>query len=155
VAVEAAAEVDMSDVDSRKMGRWLLTFVMLAALSVAALVTAGRRSMRMSSATAAAVDPNELAQLAPGSKTQVVVEIASVDSKGTAEGKLLDRERDDLYRKTATEVGIKFSESTPVVMGKLADLRAGAVVHVKGTVGDDHRIAAEQIVVLTGYVQVH
>lgn len=145
----------MSDVDSRKMGRWLLTFVMLAALSVAALVTAGRRSMRMSSATAAAVDPNELAQLAPGSKTQVVVEIASVDSKGTAEGKLLDRERDDLYRKTATEVGIKFSESTPVVMGKLADLRAGAVVHVKGTVGDDHRIAAEQIVVLTGYVQVH
>jgi hypothetical protein len=144
----------MSDVDSRKMGRWLLTFVMLAALSVAALVTAGRRSMRMSSATAAAVDPNELAQLAPGSKTQVVVEIASVDSKGTAEGKLLDRERDDLYRKTATEVGIKFSESTPVVMGKLADLRAGAVVHVKGTVGDDHRIAAEQIVVLTGYVQV-
>jgi hypothetical protein len=101
------------------------------------------------------VDPNELAQLAPGSKTQVVVEIASVDSKGAAEGKLLDRERDDLYRKTATQVGIKFSESTPVVMGKLADLHAGSVVHVKGTVGDDHRIAAEQIVVLTGYVQVH
>lgn len=39
-------------------------------------------------------------------------------------------------------------------MGKLGDLRAGAVVHVKGTIGDDHHIAAEQIVILTGYVKV-
>jgi hypothetical protein len=110
--------------------------------------------MRMSLAMAASADQGTFAQLAPGSKTQAVVEIASVDAKGSAEGKLLDRQSEELYKRTPTPVGIKFSDATSVVMGKLADLHASAVVHVKGTIGDDHRIIAEQIVILTGYVKV-
>lgn len=144
----------MREQDFRKIGRWTLVFMVLASLSLAMAITAGRRFMRMSSAMAAAADQNGFAQLAPGSKTQAVVEITSASEKGEAEGKLLDREREDLYRRTAMPAGINFSGSTPVVMGKLGDVRAGAVVHVKGTVGTDHRIAAEQIVILTGYVQV-
>jgi hypothetical protein len=144
----------MSTQDFRKTGRWILTFAVLASLSLAAAITVGRRSMRMSSAMAASANPTAFAQLACGSKTQAVVEITGVDANGNAEGKLLDRESEDLYKRRATAVGIKFSAATPVVMGKLGDLHTGAVVHVKGTIGEDHRIAAEQIVILTGYVKV-
>jgi len=144
----------MPNSDFRKIGRWMLVFTVLAALSLAAALTVGRRSMRMSSAMAASAHPTAFAELAPGSKTQAVVEITAVDANGNAEGKLLDRESEDLYQRTRTSVGIKFSDATPVVMGKLGDVHAGAVVHVKGTIGNDHRITAEQIVVLTGYVKV-
>jgi hypothetical protein len=47
---------------------------------------------------------------------------------------VLYREREDVYQRTTTPVEIQFSETTPVVMGKPADLRTGAVVLVKGTV---------------------
>ena len=144
----------MSSQDFRKTGRWILTFAVLTSLSLSAAILVGRRSMRMSSAMAASTDQSAFAQLAPGSKTQAVVEITSLDAKGGAEGKLLDRESEELYKRTTTPVGINFSDATPVVMGKLGDLHAGAVVHVKGTIGDDHRITAEQIVILTGYVKV-
>jgi hypothetical protein len=147
-------EVNMPETDFRKIGRWTLVFAVLASLSLAAAITVGRQSMRMSSAMAAATNPNGFAELAGGSSAQAVVEITSVSPKGGAEGKLLDREREDLCRRTPTVVAISFSDSTPVVMGKLGDLHAGAVVHVKGTVAADHHIAAEQIVILTGYVQV-
>lgn len=144
----------MSSKDFRKTGRWILTFAVLASLSLAAAIMVGRQSMRMSSAMAASADQSAFAQLAPGSKTQAVVEITSLDAKGSAEGKLLDRESEELYKRTTVPVGINFSDATPVVMGKLGDLQAGAVVHVKGTISDDHRITAEQIVILTGYVKV-
>ena len=144
----------MSTQDFRKTGRWILTFAVLASLSLAAAIMVGRRSIRMASAMAATADQSAFAQLAPGSKTQAVVEITSVDAKGSAKGKPLDRETEELYKRTNTPVANKFSDATPVVMGKLGDLHSGAVVHVKGTVGDDHRIAAEQIVILTGYVKV-
>jgi hypothetical protein len=148
-------EVEMPDSDSQRIGRWLLVFTVLVSLSLAAAITVGRRTMRMSSAMTAAADPNAFTELAPGSKTQAVVEVSSLDKDGNAEGKLLDREREDLYRRTATPVSFKYTQSTPVVMGKLGDLHPGAVVHVKGTVGVNHEIAAEQIVILTGYVKVN
>ena len=143
----------MSTQDFRKTGRWILTFAVLASLTLAAAIMVGRRSMRMSSAMAASADQSTFAQSTPGSKTQAVVEITAVDAKGSAEGKLLDRESEDSYKRTRTPVGINFTDATPVVMGKLADLHAGAVIHVKGTIGENHRISAEQIVILTGYVK--
>ncbi|MFZ1135585.1 MAG: hypothetical protein WAN69_11590, partial [Candidatus Korobacteraceae bacterium] len=119
----------MPNSDFRRIGRWMPVFTVLAALSLAAALTVGRRSMRMSSAMAASANPTAFAELAPGSKTQAVVEITAVDANGNAEGKLLDRESDDLYQRTRTPVGIKFSDATPAVMGKLGDVHAGAVVH--------------------------
>ncbi|MGA9565437.1 MAG: hypothetical protein WBS19_07935 [Candidatus Korobacteraceae bacterium] len=144
----------MPNSDFRTIGRWMLVFTVLAALSLTAVLTVGRQSMRMSSAMAAASDASGFAELSPGSTAQAVVEITRVGAKGSTEGKLLEREREDLYRRTATVVGISFNDATPVVMGKLGDVHARAVVHVKGTIGNDHRITAEQIVILTGYVKV-
>jgi hypothetical protein len=39
-------------------------------------------------------------------------------------------------------------------MGSAGDLRTGAVVHVTGTVAQNRRLEASQIVILTGYVSV-
>ncbi len=49
---------------------------------------------------------------------------------------------------------IKAGPSTRYVMGKPADLRRSAVIRVTGTLDSDHHVDAEQIVILTGYVQV-
>ena len=140
--------------DARKTGRWVLVLAVACAFTIAAAITVGRRTMRMTSAMAAATDQTAFTKLASGSKIQAVVEITSADQKGDAQGKLLDREREDLYRRTATPVTIHYTDSTPVVMGKREDIHGNSVVHVKGTVRDDHSIAAEQIVILTGYVNV-
>jgi len=143
----------MTDSDVRRTGRWLLMITVLGSLSLGAAITVGRRSMRMSASMAGAADQNALAASAPGSSMKVVMEVTSV-GPGAATGNLLDRQRDDLYKRTVKLVNIHYTDATPVVMGKLADLHTGAVVHVKGTVRDDHSIAAEQIVILTGYIQV-
>lgn len=137
-----------------KTGRWVLLLALAVCFTVAAIISVGRRTMHMTSAMAAAADQNTLAQLALGSKTQAVIEITAIDQPGNARGQLLARERDDLYRRTTTSLKVHYSDSTPFVMGKRDDLRANAIVHVKGTVNEDHTIAADQIVILTGYVQV-
>ena len=46
------------------------------------------------------------------------------------------------------------NEHTKIVMGNPTDLQAGAVMQVTGTLRKDHAVAAEQIVILTGYVEV-
>jgi len=39
-------------------------------------------------------------------------------------------------------------------MGKAEDVRAGAVVHLTGTMQEDRSVAAQQIVILTQYVKI-
>ncbi len=39
-------------------------------------------------------------------------------------------------------------------MGKNSDLHEGTIVHVTAKMGDDRKLHASQIVVLTGYVKV-
>jgi hypothetical protein len=86
---------------------------------------------------------------------KVVVEIQKPEGDGAFAARLLDRRSDTVYSRTATPVNIRSDSTTRFVMGKAADVRAAAVVHVTGTVDADHRLNAEQIVILTGYVEVH
>jgi len=144
----------MSEAKRRQSGL-VVILALIVGLGMVSTFTVARRSMHMASAMAATTDQTAFAQAAPGSKVQAAVEITAVGAAGSAQGKLLDRERGDLYKRTPAAVKIGYSDATPVVMGKLADLHAGAVVHVKGTIGQDHSVAAEQIVILTQYVQVH
>jgi len=51
-------------------------------------------------------------------------------------------------------VTVRWNAQTKIVMGKETDIHAGAIVHVTGTVRNDHAIQAEQVVILTGYVKV-
>jgi hypothetical protein len=80
--------------------------------------------------------------------------LTSVTAGTRAEGRVLERQTETVYRRSANTVRVAFSASTPVVMGKTSDVQPGAVVHVSGTVGEDQTLNATQIVILTGYVQV-
>lgn len=83
-----------------------------------------------------------------------MLEIAEAGSEGKITGKLLQKKTEEIYMRTAAAVTVQSNRQTKIVMGKPADVHAGAVVHVTGTVQKDHVIAADQIVILTGYVKV-
>jgi membrane protein implicated in regulation of membrane protease activity len=131
---------------------WLLFFAAIAAAVLLAVWMSARRAGSMS--TAAASDEQNFAQEEAGAKAKLVIEIAEVTGDGTIRGKVLQKKTETTYARTGTSVTVHSNDGTKVVMGKQSDIHSGAVVHVTGTVGKDHSIAAEQIVILTGYVHV-
>ena len=48
---------------------------------------------------------------------------------------------------------VAWDADTKIVMGKVADIHPGAVIHVSGTVVAGDKIKALQIVILSGYVR--
>jgi hypothetical protein len=132
--------------------RWLVLEVVAILLIGFAVWNVGRRAFKMEAAAAAS--NSRIEQLTPGDKIKVVLELKSADAMRSAQGVLLEKQGEDLYRRTGTAVRMTFDPNVPVVMGKLADIHAGAVVHVTGTVVQDGGIAASQVVILTGYVKV-
>jgi hypothetical protein len=131
-----------------------LWIFLLAGLALLAFLTTERglsRAMRM---TVKAAPSAEIAQLKPGHAAKVLLELTSVAADGHAEGRVLEKQSETLYRRGATTLQVVFSNDTPMVMGKAADLHRGAVVHVTGTIREDHLLRATQIVILTGYVRI-
>jgi hypothetical protein len=131
--------------------RWIFLLAALALLAFLAMQRSVRRAMKM---TVEAAPGAEMLRLKPGDATKVVLELTSVTAGTRAEGRVLERQTETVYRRSANTVRVAFSASTPVVMGKTSDVQPGAVVHVSGTVGEDQTLNATQIVILTGYVQV-
>ena len=143
------------DVTDLKRGsnlrRWLVLEAMAILLIGFAVWNVGKRAFKME---AAAASDRNVAQLAPGTTTKVVVELESSDATGSAQGTVLEKQGEDRYRRSVTLVHITFDPNVPVVMGKVTDIHAGAVLHVTGTVTQDGGIAARQVVILTEYVKV-
>jgi ABC-type nickel/cobalt efflux system permease component RcnA len=102
---------------------------------------------------AAASDPNAL-QAKAGETTKVVVEITEATSGGEIRGKILKEKTKEVYTRTGEQISARSNAETKYVMGNAADVRAGAIVHVTGTMQRDRSIVAQQIVILTGYVKV-
>jgi hypothetical protein len=101
-----------------------------------------------------ASDEKQFSESTPGSKTKFAMEIDEVTAEKIIRGRLLQKKTEELYTRTSTSVKVQSSENTSMVMGKPADVKAGAIVHVTGTVHNGHSVQAEQIVILTGYVKV-
>jgi uncharacterized protein YdeI (BOF family) len=95
----------------------------------------------------------ELNSAARGATVKLVIEIASVSSTDLR-GRILSKKTDEVYVRTDTQASVHWSDQSKLVMGKSADVRPGAVVHVTGKVRQDRTIDADQIVILTGYVKV-
>lgn len=129
---------------------WIFVLAVLAALSAVFVWRGAERAMKMQPEAAS---QSQLAQLKPQETAKVVVEVAET-SAGEIRGKLLDKQDDTHYIRTKNEARIHWDASTAIVMGKAADVRVGAVLHVTGIVASDHSLQARQIVILTGYVQV-
>jgi hypothetical protein len=129
---------------------WMLMLAALAALSLAFVWKGAGRMMRMQTHAANAV---EFAQLKPQDSTKIVVEVSAA-SEGRIRGKLLDKQDETHYLRTTNQTEIVWSKDIPIVMGKAEDIHPGAIVHIRGKVAADHSVQAQQIVILTGYVQV-
>jgi hypothetical protein len=131
---------------------WFVLIALVALLFTFVVWKSGSVAKMMSAA--AASDEQDFARSAVGSSAKFVLEIAEAGSEGKITGKLLQKKTEEIYTRTATAVTVQSNRQTKIVMGKSADVHAGAVVHVTGTVQKDQVIAADQIVILTGYVKV-
>jgi hypothetical protein len=131
---------------------WFVLIALVALLFTFVVWKSGSTAKMMSAA--AASDGQDVSRSAVGSSAKFVLEIAEASSEGKITGKLLQKKTEEIYTRTATAVTVRSNSQTKIVMGKPADVHAGAVVHVTGTVQKDQVIAADQIVILSGYVKV-
>jgi hypothetical protein len=139
----------------QRTGRvWIGLTAIAILILVAVIFSAAQRDLRMSSG-AAASGASQFLAAAPGTTMKVVVEIQKQNGCGIFAARLLDKRSDTVYSRSTTPVIVRSDNATRFVMGKAADVRAAAVVHVTGTVDADHRLNAEQMVILTGYVEVY
>jgi hypothetical protein len=129
-------------------GLLMVVVVLLLALAVWKSETKARTM------SAASSDEQEFFRSAAGSTTKFVAEITEVSAKGEIKSRLLRKRTEEVYARTAAAAIVQSNEHTKIVMGNPADVQAGAVMQVTGTVRKDHAVAAEQIVILTGYVKV-
>lgn len=129
---------------------WIFMLVALAALSLGFVWRGAGRMMRMQTQTA---NPTEFAQLKPQDSAKIVVEVTEATA-GNIRGKLLEKQDETHYARTGNQAEVSWGKDTALVMGKADDVHAGAILHVTGKVAADRSLQAQQIVILTGYVQV-
>lgn len=129
---------------------WILMLGALAALSLIFVWNGAGRMMRMQTRAA---NSAEFVQLKAADETEIVIEVSEA-SEGRIRGKLLEKQDETHYSRTANAADVSWGKDTALVMGKAEDIRAGAIVHVTGKVAEDHSVQARQMVILTGYVQV-
>jgi hypothetical protein len=141
----------MSDITTRKTNR--IWWGLLAALAIVVGLAGWRVTGRMMSMDASAAGASQYEQYKPGDTAKVVIEVTEA-AAGSLTGKILERENETVYKRTGKLGRATFSASTKVLMGKPADIKPEAVLHITGTVGSDHILTARQVVVLTGYVRV-
>jgi hypothetical protein len=125
---------------------------MLAALAALSLVFVWRGAGRMMNMQTHAANQAEFVQLKSQDVAKVVVEVTEA-AEGRILGKLLEKQDETHYARTANQAEVVWDKDTALVMGKVEDIHPGAIVHVTGKVADDHNVHAQQIVILTGYVQ--
>ncbi|HLH08939.1 MAG TPA: hypothetical protein VKW78_16990 [Terriglobales bacterium] len=140
--------------DLRRAGRvWIALILTLLIAMIVVVLVAAQRDREMSSGAAASTS-QQFSQTAPGTKTKVVVQVEKATGSATFSARLLEKQSERVYLRTSTPLTIRSDTSTKFVMGQPSDLRPTAVVHVTGTVGADRQLNAEQIAILTGYVEV-
>ncbi|HMK30381.1 MAG TPA: hypothetical protein VK473_11905 [Terriglobales bacterium] len=137
----------------RERAVWTTVILAAGLLIATAIWGVAARAAKMKAGTAAA-ESGQFGSLAPGSKVKVVVAVESVSPEGLIHGEVLDKKSEEDYVHSRKAVNIRSDAATTFVMGKQSDLRPAAVVHVSGKLLEDRSLRAEQIVILTGYVQV-
>lgn len=94
----------------------------------------------------------QVAAAAPGSHSNVAVEVTSLSSQAVLIGNLLQKNADGTYSRTGKMVSIQWN-ATKIVMGSSADVKVGAVLQASGVLNANDVLIADQIVILTGSVQ--
>ena len=143
--------------DTNKTLRQPRSLAWIAIIAIAVLVVvlvvwkAGAAAKKMSSVIVS--DGQDLSHFHAGDTAKFVEEVTDAKS-GTLNGIVLKKKTDDLYLRTPDRIAVHWGNETKIVMGKADDLHPGAVVHVTAVALQDHTFAAQQLVILTGYVKV-
>jgi tetrahydromethanopterin S-methyltransferase subunit A len=96
--------------------------------------------------------PAELTAATPGMVVNVALAITAMPAPDLLDGELLQADEAEpfsAFRRTGQEVQVRWSPTTQFAMGEAADLQIGALVRVRGTLGEGRQIEAERLVILT------
>lgn len=126
--------------------------LVLAMVSILSLGYVWSGAGRMTRMQAQSSSQAEFVRLNPHDEAKIVIEVSETRARRIF-GNLLEKQDQTHYRRTTNSLEVTWTSDTKLVMGNAEDIRAGAVVHVSGTVASDHSIQAQQLVILTGYVQ--
>lgn len=89
---------------------------------------------------------------APGAMIDVVVAVTQLTASDQLVGTLLEPDAADpfsAFRRTQQLLRIHWTSATKMIMGVAADVQVGALLRVRGTLGDDRALDAQQLVILT------
>jgi hypothetical protein len=131
---------------------WITVIAIALLLLALVLWRAGASARKMSSVIAS--DGKVLSHFHVGDTAKFVVEVADSSKTGTLTGIVLTKKTDELFLRTSDRATVHWENQTKIVMGKSDDLHPGAVAHITASVLQDHTFAAQQLVILTGYVKV-
>ncbi len=95
---------------------------------------------------------SELAAATVGLAINVALAITGLPAPDLLDGELLEADEAEpfsAYRRTGQEVQVRWPPTTQFAMGEAADLQLGALVRVRGTLGEGGLIEAERLVILT------
>jgi hypothetical protein len=99
----------------------------------------------------------ELDVAIPGSAINVALAITGLPAPDLLEGELLQADEAEpfsAYRRTGREIQVHWSPAIQFAMGEAVDLQIGALVRVRGTLGDLRRVDAERLVILTSVARI-
>ena len=94
----------------------------------------------------------ELAAATPGMSVNVALAITGLPAPDRLDGELLQADEAEpfsAFRRTEQKVQVRWGATTQFAMGEAADLQIGALVRVRGTLGESRLIEAERLVILT------
>jgi hypothetical protein len=95
---------------------------------------------------------SELAAATPGMAVNVALAITGLPAPDLLDGELLQADEAEpfsAFRRTRQEVQVRWPPTTQIAMGEVADLHIGALVRVRGTLGERRLVDAERLVILT------
>ncbi|HEX3472615.1 MAG TPA: hypothetical protein VHT28_15650 [Silvibacterium sp.] len=144
---------DQKPVSASPLFRWTIFLVLLGAVSTWSIRSTLVHAKRMKPAATSAA---AFSTLQPGARATAVVQLDKVSGESLT-GTLLQRESDTVYRRTVSDTNLVSAILTPktaVVMGKAEDILPGAIVQISGVLDTNHALQADQVVILTGYVNV-
>ncbi len=135
----------------RNFGLLLLGLLVLAIIAVIAIPLYFGRMMMGGSPPQTA---QQFALASPGTSMSVALEVTSLPTTTLFEGTLLQRNDDGSYSRTSQHVSVQWNPSQSMTMGRSSDVKIGGILQVHGTLSTNTFLTANQIVVLTGYVQI-
>jgi tetrahydromethanopterin S-methyltransferase subunit A len=94
----------------------------------------------------------ELAAATPGMTVNVALAITGLPAPDLLDGELLQADEAEpfsAFRRTGQGVQVRRRPATQFAMGEAADLQVGALVRVRGALGERRLVEAERLVILT------